>query len=192
MLLCGNSVEAMRIRSKLRMKRSLKSSDVDVYLAETENGDMAGIAIWERPPVDSEKEEREEDKEYKEDEKKFTAIILPELTAWMDGDLATGSERLSEESFGEQRKAAWNLTILCVDPGYQGQGIVRKLADPGMKKAWAENRPIILDTGNRNVVKMYERFGFRVKGETTFHIPGTSGSSTWWAMMAAVPPKCED
>lgn len=59
----------------------------------------------------------------------------------------------------------WYLSILAVDPAYQGQGLGSQLLRAGTARADAANLPCYLDTATARNVPLYQRFGFQVVHE---------------------------
>jgi ribosomal protein S18 acetylase RimI-like enzyme len=75
-----------------------------------------------------------------------------------------------EPAMGKQHKLImpgphWYLSILAVDPAYQGQGLGSQLLRAGTVRADAANLPCYLDTATARNVKLYQRFGFQVVHE---------------------------
>jgi ribosomal protein S18 acetylase RimI-like enzyme len=59
----------------------------------------------------------------------------------------------------------WYLSILAVDPAYQGQGLGSLLLRAGTARADAAHLPCYLDTATARNVPLYQRFGFQVVHE---------------------------
>lgn len=59
------------------------------------------------------------------------------------------------------------LQMLAVDPGCQGRGHARRLLEPMLARADAEQLPCCLETSNERNLEFYGRFGFTVLEKTT-------------------------
>jgi ribosomal protein S18 acetylase RimI-like enzyme len=66
----------------------------------------------------------------------------------------------------------WYLNVIAVDPEHQGKGFASKLIKPIIKEAVENKHMIYLETQNKNNVKIYEKYGFRLVDEIL--IPKTS------------------
>jgi len=73
----------------------------------------------------------------------------------------------------------WYLSIIGIDPYYQGMGLSYLLFDSMLNQIDKENLPCFLDTNNENNLSFYKRFGFKILKE--YEIPGTSIVN--WAMI---------
>jgi GNAT superfamily N-acetyltransferase len=72
------------------------------------------------------------------------------------------------------------LDIVGVHPDARGRGVGRALVEHGIGRAFAEDLPVFLETGNSANVPMYEHFGFRVVERA--NAPG--GGPRIWFMRA--------
>lgn len=59
-----------------------------------------------------------------------------------------------------RRKDAWYLSVVAVDPAYQGQGLGRMLLEEGLKVADKAGVVVWL-CGLRGLEGLYEKFGFK-------------------------------
>ena len=59
----------------------------------------------------------------------------------------------------------WYLGILASHPSRRGQGLGRRVAEPGLAAARAAGVPAVLETTNPDNVPMYQRSGWRVTAE---------------------------
>ncbi len=78
--------------------------------------------------------------------------------------------------------AHWYLSVLAVDPQYQGKGYASKLMRPMLARADREKLPCYLETNYEVDVQIYLHFGFKVLEEET--IPGTAVKN--WAMLREI------
>lgn len=74
----------------------------------------------------------------------------------------------------------WFLSILAVDAGLRGQGVGRRLVEPGLKTAHAAGVPVHLDTNRPENLPIYEKLGFEVTDE----VWPLRGSPLAWGMRA--------
>lgn len=74
----------------------------------------------------------------------------------------------------------WFLDILAVEASARGRGLGGRLIEHGLVRAQADELPAFLETGVRDNVALYERFGFRVIDELA--APG--GGPTIWFLRA--------
>jgi hypothetical protein len=72
----------------------------------------------------------------------------------------------------------WYLTLIGVDPLYQGKGFGSKLIRPMLKYIDSFKLPILLETHNEVNVKIYQKYGFEILNSTI--IPNTNISH--WLM----------
>jgi ribosomal protein S18 acetylase RimI-like enzyme len=70
----------------------------------------------------------------------------------------------------------WYLSVLGVDPEFQGRGCASCLLKPMLARLDAEKLPAYLETSTEEYVPMYRRFGFKVLQEAV--LPG-SGTKMW-------------
>ena len=70
----------------------------------------------------------------------------------------------------------WYLSVLGVDPEFQGKGYASKLLKPMLARLDAENLPCYVETSIEEYVPIYQHFGFKVIQEEV--LPG-SGSKMW-------------
>jgi ribosomal protein S18 acetylase RimI-like enzyme len=99
----------------------------------------------------------------------------------------------AEPAMGKQHKLImpgphWYLSILAVDPVYQGQGLGSQLLHAGTVRADAANLPCYLDTATVRNVQLYQHFGFQVVHEedvegTNLHV---------WNMLRPPGGKAQD
>jgi len=61
----------------------------------------------------------------------------------------------------------WYLGMLASHPARRGEGLARRVAEPGLAAARADGVPAVLETTNPANVVMYERSGWRVIAEAT-------------------------
>jgi ribosomal protein S18 acetylase RimI-like enzyme len=73
----------------------------------------------------------------------------------------------------------WYLSVLGVDPQYQGKGYSSQLMRPALARANREKLPCYLETNDEKDVQIYLHFGFKVLEEET--LPGTAVKN--WAML---------
>jgi len=73
----------------------------------------------------------------------------------------------------------WHLTLLGVDPEFQGRGYASALIKPMLARIDQDHLPCYLETNNEKNVPIYEHYGFKVVEEDT--IPGTDVNH--WAML---------
>lgn len=66
----------------------------------------------------------------------------------------------------------WHLSVIAVDPEFQGRGIGSALMRPMLERADAEGLPCYLDTHQEANVRLYERHGFHVAERA--EVPGHS------------------
>jgi uncharacterized protein YhfF/GNAT superfamily N-acetyltransferase len=71
----------------------------------------------------------------------------------------------------------WFLDQLAVEPAAQGRGIGRALLEHAIGLAHADGHALVLETGTRDNVALYERFGFRVTHEAD---APDDGPHVWW------------
>ena len=70
----------------------------------------------------------------------------------------------------------WYLSILAVDPAFQGKGYAIRLLVPMLERFDAANQHCFVETNKETNVPMYQHFGFKVVEELA--IPDTS-LTTW-------------
>lgn len=63
------------------------------------------------------------------------------------------------------REPLWHLDSVAVEPGWQGRGIGSALVEFALERARESETAIILETGTRRNVLLYERLGFDVVEE---------------------------
>lgn len=56
------------------------------------------------------------------------------------------------------------ITMICIDEAWKGQGIFRMLLEKMIAEADEKNVPLLLETHNYKIVPMLQRFGFDVVG----------------------------
>ena len=71
----------------------------------------------------------------------------------------------------------WFLDAIAVEPARRSRGIGTALVRWGLERAAADGVPATLETGRRETVAYYERFGFRVVHEGT---PASDGPHVWF------------
>ena len=69
----------------------------------------------------------------------------------------------------------WYLGVLASHPRRRGEGLARRVAEPGLDAARATAVPAVLETTNPDNVSMYERSGWRV----TATLSDVIGLSVW-------------
>ena len=65
----------------------------------------------------------------------------------------------------------WYLAVLGVDGAAQGEGLGRRLIEPGLQRCDEEGLPAYLETMNEANLAWYARFGFEVTDEVHGGIP---------------------
>jgi GNAT superfamily N-acetyltransferase len=125
---------------------------------------VEGIAIW----IHSDKWEK----------RKFWRIITSGAIwqAMKIGCKATRKINKFEKYIEEKHKELvpnrhWYLSVLAVDPKYQGKGFGSKLVKEMLARIDKEGLPCYVETEGEKNVSMYRRFGFKVLEE--FTIPDT-------------------
>lgn len=89
---------------------------------------------------------------------------------------------------------AWEVTMMAIKPGRQGQGLGSKLLTRLLQStATPGSRRIKLSTQEERNVRFYEKHGFKVESESTV---GEAGVDTYppfrsWTMQLLVPPAQE-
>ena len=73
----------------------------------------------------------------------------------------------------------WYLSVLGVDPEFQGKGYASKLLKPMLARLDAENLPCYVETNIKEYVDIYQHFGFKVIQEAV--LPGSD--SKMWVMI---------
>ncbi|MFX0007270.1 MAG: GNAT family N-acetyltransferase [Candidatus Hermodarchaeota archaeon] len=73
----------------------------------------------------------------------------------------------------------WYLSIIAINPVYQGMGFSRILLSSMFSQIDKQNISYFLDTNNKENVPIYKRFGFRILEE--YQIPDTNVVN--WAMI---------
>jgi len=73
----------------------------------------------------------------------------------------------------------WYLSILAVDPAFQGKGYARRLFKPMLERFDSTNQHCFLETNKKKNVPMYEHFGFKLVEQLA--IPNTK--LTTWMML---------
>lgn len=181
MAAAGNSIDVLRQQGELRLGERFSGS-CNVYLAETEDKEVVGIAVWKPPMEVEDTTGTREGSGAGEAERKILQLLPSEVSTWWQEEFVPKHKELFESSFGEQEKSAWHLAMLCVHADYQGKGIARKLTTPAMQQATSQGRSMTLDTPSPDLVSMYERFGFQLRGQADFHVP-PSMDFTVYAML---------
>lgn len=100
---------------------------------------------------------------------------------------------LREEKLGG--RLHWHLNIIARDPKRTDKGAVTTIFEPFLAEAKEKNLPIWLESTNAHAKAVYERFGFKVVGETRIG-KGVVGSDGWgkedgegvlvWGMIAGL------
>jgi GNAT superfamily N-acetyltransferase len=128
-------------------------------------GDCAAASLWNRPD---------------------RSMPQPEQDRLWATDVAPGAEpgeldRLDamEEAVDAVRPAGphWYLGVLATDPLRRGGGLARAVLQPVLERADADGFPALLETGARENLPFYARFGFDVLAEAR-----VSGGPPLWAM----------
>ena len=79
----------------------------------------------------------------------------------------------------------WFLQCIGVDHKFQGRGYGSKLLRPMLKRIEEEGLPCYLETLEKQNVRLYEHFGFKLVEES--NVPGTN--LTIWAMLRGISIK---
>lgn len=77
----------------------------------------------------------------------------------------------------------WYLSIIAVNPSYQGKGISRMLLNSMFEQIDKQNLPCFLDTNNEKNIPIYKHFGFKILKE--YEISDTNVIN--WAMVRDFP-----
>ena len=80
-----------------------------------------------------------------------------------------------ESKLPDQR--LWHLDSVAVEPTMQGRGIGSALIEDGLRRARSTETAVLLETGSKRNVTLYERLGFRVIADLD---PPTSGPHVWF------------
>lgn len=80
----------------------------------------------------------------------------------------------------------WYLSLLGVNPEYQGKGFASALMKSMLNRIDEDNLPCYLETETEKNVEMYKHFGFRVAEQ--FSIPGYSD----WCLWAMIRDKASE
>jgi ribosomal protein S18 acetylase RimI-like enzyme len=156
-----------------RRWRSTFKFEVDrgVHFGETYSyEDMKGVAVWLKPGAED-----------------LTPWQLLRLGYWQMPFLFDygGYRRVKNHlNVSEQMKNEivpddhWYLSVLGVNPEFQGQGIGSKLLQPVLSKSDSGGHPCYLETSYESNLRFYALHGFEVRGEV--QVPG--GGPTLWGL----------
>ncbi|MBE5861460.1 MAG: GNAT family N-acetyltransferase [Lachnospiraceae bacterium] len=120
----------------------------------------------------------------------FFLVAIDPLTGRMAGfvnGIATQENKLRDEFFTDESlhdPSGPNIMILgvAVLPEYRGQGLARELVSQYSRLQRERNRRMLVLTCLEDKVKMYEKFGFRDRGESS----SAWGGETWHEMEAVI------
>ena len=117
-----------------------------------------GVAVWLLPqPEDIESQAARQKHAF------LKTIFTPEGCKNYDSMI----EFMSSKSAPLIKDDAWYLSIIAVDPEFQGQGLGRKLLEPTIAEADRAGAMCYLETFSDRNVRFYQRLGFTVGARFT-------------------------
>ncbi|KZT28831.1 acyl-CoA N-acyltransferase [Neolentinus lepideus HHB14362 ss-1] len=136
-----------------------------VYVASYEDIKVAGVAAWFGPGrglLDSPDQ----------GEAGYNALLAsfpPELMKWWMEYFLPKYNAQTTSALGEGVKlGAWHLQMFGVLPECQGKGVGSSLMTVMESKAFAEGKTLCLETDSEHNVKMYEHWGYALKGKDDY------------------------
>jgi len=152
----------------MRIRYALLYGEVDV----TSPG-LEGVAVW----IPSERASMTTWREIRAGGIRLYRAVGREAVARMT-HVAEHNDRLRHQTIPGDH---WFLSILGVDPSCQRQGHARRLLEPMLACLDDAGIPAYVELTDPALVRFYERFGFKMKAEST--VPGTE--LTVWTMVRA-------
>ncbi|KAF6755009.1 acyl-CoA N-acyltransferase [Ephemerocybe angulata] len=135
-----------------------------VYVAENEEKDIVGVAVWYGPEQGHPLDFTDGAHPILEP---FMPKLKPEVQKWWTDVFVPESGRLLGSQFApDARLAAWYLQDLATAPAYQRQGVARALINEVKKQAAADGRAITAQLAtNETKVEIFKKLGFSEIGE---------------------------
>ena len=129
-----------------------------------------GVSIWAKP-LDQDRG--------KEKHEKKTAFLMEHMGKESLETYEAIVDFMSRKAIGLIDETAWYLSIIGIQPGFQGQGLGAGLINKKKKKTDRMKVPAYLETFTPRTVAFYSRIGFRAVER--FHEP--TADATYWLMV---------
>ncbi|KAJ8522891.1 hypothetical protein ONZ45_g602 [Pleurotus djamor] len=141
---------------------------------------IIGVALW-FPPGSTMFASEEQDRIAFQP---FLKRCPPSIQSWWNDHFLVEHPKSCQRMFGRHLlNKAWQLELVAIAPGHQGQGIGSALVRDGQQRI-AQRKLIYLDTQTEQNVKFYQRLGFVLRGRYEFN-SSSSGMFPLFCMTAA-------
>ncbi|KIJ48408.1 hypothetical protein M422DRAFT_247748 [Sphaerobolus stellatus SS14] len=157
----------------------------EVYLAEDQNENVLGAAVWFPPGREMYDSEDQQQQALSVLIGRFTTRD-PALWEWWETKYIPQYGELTTSLLGDGvKRRSWHLQTLGVAPEHQQKGIAKALINVIKEKVSKDGANLCLETTTEINVSIYKRLGFTSKGNTT--IKGAGGEFTMWVLSQEVP-----
>lgn len=164
--------EQRRIVALPRLMRAAVTNGLDSGTVHATRGDTRGVALW-LPPDDH------DGSAYNPNGELIRARIARALGADGWERMQFVRQILGDHLDADISRPVWHLTLLGVDPDYQGGGVGTELIAPILTRADGEGLACYLETFKVTNLAFYGKRGFEVLAEGA--IPG--GGPPYWTML---------
>ncbi|KAJ8473697.1 hypothetical protein ONZ45_g16205 [Pleurotus djamor] len=141
---------------------------------------IIGVALWFPPGCTMFASEEQDRIAFQP----FLKRCPPSIQSWWNDHFLVEHPKSCQRMFGRHLlNKAWQLELVAIAPGHQGQGIGSALVRDGQQRI-AQRKLIYLDTQTEQNVKFYQRLGFVLRGRYEFN-SSSSGMFPLFCMTAA-------
>jgi len=170
-----------------RMKLTAGFIAGEVYFAEDAENNVIGVAVWFGPGremFDSEDQFQEALQPFTD---RFNAEAREWWTQWWDDFSPEYNEFIALSLGNGALRSFWTLQVLGIVPEHHHKGVAKALIGTVREKADAGGLGMCLEAEQPHNVSIYERLGFKVKGNKDFS--NKYGSFSVWAMFCSPPSR---